>query len=93
MATRGVPYSFTRGLYDAQAPGRFRINPTIAFGDFRISKNNGALTALTNLPVVSPAGSQLVLFQLTAAEMTADRITILGVDQAGSEWTELMEHI
>jgi hypothetical protein len=91
--TYGQAYTFTRGLYDATGGGRFRVNPTLAAGDFRIAKDNGALVTLTNLPVVQPAGSQLVSFTLTAAEMTASRVTILGVDQAGNEWTEFMEHL
>jgi hypothetical protein len=93
MPPRGVAYSFSRGLYDATAGGQFRLNPTIAPGDFTISKDNGAFVNLTNLPVVSPPGSVLVLFQLTAAEMTADHIAVLGVDQAGGEWTQFLENI
>ena len=93
MPKRGVAYSFSRGLYDATVGGHFRVNPTIAAGDFKISKDSGAFVNIATLPVVSPAGSPLVLFQRTAAEMTADRVTILGVDQAGGEWTEFMEHI
>jgi hypothetical protein len=93
MPKRGVAYSFSRGLYHATLGGHFRVNPTIAAGDFQISKDSGAFVNLTNLPLVSPAGSPLVLFQLTAAEMTADRVTVLGVDQAGGEWSEFMEHL
>lgn len=93
MPKRGVAYSFPRGLYDATTGGHFRVNPTIAPGDFKLSKDGGAFVNLTTLPIVSPAGSPVVLFQLTAAEMTADRLTILGIDQAGTEWTEFMEHI
>jgi hypothetical protein len=92
MPKRGVAYSFSRGLYDATRAGHFRVNPTIVAGDFTLSKENGAFVPLTTLPVVSPVGSALVLFQLTAAEMTATRLTILGVDQAGGQWTEFMEH-
>lgn len=92
MPRRGVAYTFTRGLYDATTGGKFRVNPTIAVGDFKLSKDSGALVNLTTLPVVSPAGSQLVRFQLTAAEMTADRLTVVGADQAGGEWTDYMEH-
>lgn len=93
MPKRGVAYTFSRGLYDATQAGHFRVNPTIAAGDFRISKDGGAFVNLATLPVVSPVGSPLVVFQLTAAEMTATRLTILGVDQSGSEWTEFMEHV
>ena len=93
MPKRGVAYSFSRGLYDATTGGHFRVNPTIVAGDFKISKDGSAFVNLTTLPTVSPAGSPRVRFQLTAAEMTADRLTILGVDQSGGEWTEFMEHI
>lgn len=93
MPTRGVAYSFSRGLYDAAAPGHFRVNPTIAPGDFLLSQDNGPFVPLTLLPVVTPAGSSLVVFQLTAAEMTADRLAVWGRDQAGGEWTEVLEHI
>jgi hypothetical protein len=93
MPKRGVAYSFSRGLYDATVGGTFRVNPTIVAGDFKISKDSGAFVNLTTVPTVSPAGGPLVLFQLSAAEMTADRITILGVDQVGAEWTQFMEHI
>jgi hypothetical protein len=93
MPKRGVAYSLSRGLYDATTGGHFRVNPTIAAGDFKISKDSGAFVNLANLPTVAPAGSPLVVFSLTAAEMTANRVTILGIDQAGGEWTEFMEHI
>jgi hypothetical protein len=93
MPPRGVAYSFSRGLYDATTGGQFRVNPTIAPGDFTISKDNGAFVNLTNLPVVSPPGSVLVLFRLTADEMTADHIAVLGIDQAGGEWTQFLENI
>jgi hypothetical protein len=89
----GQAYTFTRGLYDTLGGGKFRANPTIAAGDFKIAKDNGALVNLTNLPVVLPAGSPLVSFTLTATEMTATRVTIVGIDQAGNEWTEFMEHL
>lgn len=90
---RGVAYQFTRTLYSLASPGSFQINPTIASGDFKLSKNNGTITNLTNPPVVSPAGSVLVLFSLTATEMTSDRIDIIGVDQAGDEWGPYHESI
>jgi hypothetical protein len=93
MPKRGAAYSFSRGLYDATTGGHFRVNPTIVAGDFKLSKDGGAFVNLANTPTVTPAGSVLVLFQLTAVEMTADRLTILGVDQAGGEWTEFMEHL
>jgi hypothetical protein len=93
MPAWGVSYRFSRGLYDAGNPGAFRFNPTIVPGDFTISKDNGPFVTLTHLPIVSPARSVLVLFRLTAAEMTAAHIAVLGIDQAGGEWTQFLEHI
>lgn len=92
MPKKNVAYSFNRVLFDAASPGHLKVNPTIAAGDFKLSKDNGALTNLTNLPAVSPAGSVLVRFQLTATEMNADRISLVGIDQAGNEWTDYHEY-
>lgn len=83
---KGVAYIFSRALYSTASPGDFQVNPTIAAGDFKVSKDNGALVNLTNLPTVAPAGGVLVQFSLTAIEMTADRYDVVGIDQAGNEW-------
>jgi hypothetical protein len=83
---KGVTYTLTRTLFSTASPGAFQVNPTIAAGDFRLSKDNGTLANLTNLPTVTPAGSVLVRFVFTAAEMTADALDMVGIDQAGNEW-------
>jgi hypothetical protein len=85
---KAVAYVTTIALYDAAVPGALKANPTIASGDFKISKDNGALANLTNLPSVSPAGSVMLQLSLTSTEMNADRISIVGIDQAGAEWTD-----
>lgn len=90
---KGVAYTFPRGLFDSTTGGKFKVNPTIAAGDFKISKDFGAFANLANLPTVQPAGSTVVVFSLTATEMTADHITIQGIDQAGNEWTDFLEHL
>ncbi len=68
----------------------FVINPTIAAGDFQVSKDGGALVNLATLPVVAPAASALVKIELSAAEMTADNIAIIGIDAAGAEWEDIL---
>src|SRR2546423_12550622 len=88
---KGVAYTFTRGLFSTASPGNFQVNPTIAVGDFKISKDGGAYANLTNLPTVTPAGSVSVQFVLTAPEMTADSVVVVGIDQAGGEWGDLLE--
>jgi hypothetical protein len=66
----------------------FQPNPTLAAGDVKISKDGGALANIAALPVVTPAGSRLVRVSLSAAELQAQRIAVLFVDQAGAEWED-----
>lgn len=88
---RAKAYAFNLALVDATTTTRIKKTPTIdgAGADFRISKDNGTLAALTNLPVESPAGSGQVLISLTASEMDADRVTVLCIDATSTpEWCD-----
>lgn len=67
-----------------------KSNPTIAAGDFKVSKDGGALANLTTLPSVTPASSVLVKIDLSATEMTADNVTVVCSDAAGAEWCDLV---
>lgn len=78
------------GLADRASSHAFKVNPTIASGDFKVSKDGGALTNLTTTPSVEPAGSVMVKLTLSAAEMNADNVTIVGIDAAGAEWGDFM---
>lgn len=84
---KGVAYEFPLGLDSILGPG-FQVNPTLQAGDFQISKDFGAFANLATLPVVTPAGSSSVKVNLSATEMTADKILIEAKDAAGSEWEE-----
>lgn len=76
-------------LSDASDSLSFKSNPTLAAGDFKISKDGGALNNLTNLPTVTPSGSVIVSLSLTATEMNADRVVIVGIDQTSNkEWAD-----
>lgn len=76
-------------LQDLSASGSFKATPTIAAGDWKIDKDGGGFTNLTNLPTVDPAGSVGVKLNLTATEMTADVVTIVGIDQTSpKEWAD-----
>jgi len=88
LPKRGEAYDFQVSLGDALSSD-FKVNPTIAAGDFKISKDDGALVNLANLPVVTPAGSVLVRIDLTATEMTASKVAIVGIDVAGDEWDDV----
>jgi len=79
-----VAYDFPPiSLVDVGASNSFLLNPTIVAGDFKISKNRGTLANLETLPVVGPSGSSLVNVTLSATEMTADKIAIVGIDSGG----------
>lgn len=86
-------YSFYVSLADAADPSSFKVDPTIAEGDFKISIDSGALANLTNLPAASPSGSSLVLVSLTADEMNGAKINIQAIDVAGDEWQSLVASI
>jgi hypothetical protein len=78
-------------LKDYAIPGSFKINPTIASGDFKVDKDGGGLTSLATTPSVSPASSVCVLIELSATEMNADVVTIVGIDQTSpKEWADFI---
>lgn len=76
-------------LVDAASPLSFKTNPTIASGDFKISKDGGAFANLATLPAVTPTGGVAVKIELSSTEMNADNVMIVGVDQtATKEWAD-----
>lgn len=77
-------------LQDLGALGSFKAAPTIAAGDFKVSKDGGALANLETLPTNEPAGSIWVKVTLSATEMNADNVAVQGIDQTASkEWADL----
>jgi len=81
-------------LADATTPTSFKVDPTIASGDFKVSKDGGTLTNLATLPTVEPAGSVMVKLTLSATEMNADNVTIVGIDQTSTkEWADFALNI
>lgn len=90
IAKKGIAYTFYVTLVDSADPTVFKDSPTMATGDFKISKDGGAFANLATLPVVSPAGSPMVKVVLNATEMDADEVNILARDQTGAEWFELV---
>lgn len=87
---KGEDFEIYVALEDAVKPGSFKANPTIAAGDFKISKDTGALVNLATLPTVSPASSIWVRIQLSATEMTADNAKVQCIDQTSpKQWADL----
>lgn len=99
MATSNPPYkneAFTFGtpVEDYANPGNFKVNPTIAAGDWKISKDDGAFANLATTPTVSPAGSTRIKITLSADEMNADNVSIQGIDQTSpKEWSDFFLEI
>jgi hypothetical protein len=76
-------------LRDYANPGNFKTSPTIAAGDFMVSKDGGAFANCTNLPAVEPAASEFVEIILTTTEMDADDVVVRWKDQtAPKEWAD-----
>lgn len=78
------------GVVDSADTGIFKVNPTIAAGDFQVSIDFGALANLATLPVVAPAGSALIKIVLSQSEMNGDKIAIHCNDAAGGEWDDVI---
>lgn len=83
---KGQAFETDIHLESQGTPGTFQANPTLATGDVKVVKDNGAENNLTTLPTVSPASGKTVRVQLSATEMDADKVTVIFSDAAGSEW-------
>ncbi len=78
-------------LEDYANPGNLKSSPTLASGDFKVSKDGGALSNLTTLPVNEPASSVLVTIALSSTEMNADVVSVVCIDQTSpKEWADLV---
>lgn len=67
----------------------FKANPTLAVGDSKISKDDGAF-ANTSVPTVTPAAGKKVKLVLTAVQMQAKVVSVILSDVAGAEWEDQM---
>src|SRR5688572_29640334 len=76
-------------LQDFANPGRIKSNPTIAAGDFTVSKDYGAFASLSTLPDVEPNSTVGVRVQMSSTEMNADGVLIVWKDQTEPpEWAD-----
>lgn len=88
---KGQDFIIRFALPDINTPGSFKSDPTIAAGDFKVDKDGGGLTNLNTTPTVDPAGTVLVKLTLSATEMNADVVTVVGIDQtAAKEWADFV---
>lgn len=76
-------------LRDAADNLSLKSSPTLATGDFKISKDGGAFANLTTLPTVTPSASVSVKLDLSATEMNADQVLITWIDPTDpKEWAD-----
>lgn len=88
---KGEDFVIYIALSKASDPSRFQADPTIAAGDFKVKKDAGSPANLTTLPAVDSAGEVSVKITLSATEMNADNVTIIGVDQTDPpEWADFL---
>ena len=88
---KGEEFKIRIALSDASDPKSFKSSPSLATGDFKVDKDGAGLTNLTTDAAVDPAGTVLVLVSLSATEMNADVVTIVGIDQtATKEWADIV---
>jgi len=90
LPKKGVAYTDYIPLIDTLDPTKFKVNPTIAEGDFKISKDGGDYEDLTTVPVVTPTGSRTVKISLSATEMDADNVNVQAIDVIDNEWQEVI---
>ena len=91
---KGVTFNFPVSLVSQGDTDVFQTTVTITTADVWVSKDGGAFAAAAAAPTelltggAAPTG---VLWQnLTAAEMTADVVTVLYHDAAGAQWQDAL---
>lgn len=89
FAVKGAAYVFGGGLL-ARSNGQLKAAPTLASGDFKVSKDGGAFANLATLPSVQPSGGVRIKIALSASEMDADEVVVTAIDGAGDEWHDRM---
>lgn len=87
---RAQAFTFDAAVVDQANRPQFRNIPTLAAGDVTVSLDGGAFNNITALPT---ANGRQVRVALSAAEMTADRVTVLFSDVAGAEWDDLLVEV
>lgn len=76
-------------LLESYTTGDIQGTPTIASGDWMISKDGGTFNNLATLPDQEPDSTNQLRIRLSESELDADWVTIRGVDQTTEkEWED-----
>ncbi len=87
VAKRAVAWKGEISLVTQADTKLFQSNPTLATGDVKVAKDDGALANLTTLPY-STNSDKRVEVALSATEMTADNVYVIFSDAAGAQWCD-----
>ena len=85
---RGVGFSFSTGLVSVADTDKLQAAPTLAAGDVVILKDLVLDGNIDTLPVAVTSATKVLNVTLSAAEMTADIVTVIFSDAAGDEWQD-----
>ena len=90
--TYGVEYITYVSLVSQADTKKFQSNPTLAAGDVKICRGDGAPANLNTLPVVDADFQTRVKVTISSTEMTeaSGKITLHFIDAADAEWCDLM---
>jgi len=83
----GVAHTFYAVL-PVEGGSAFQANPTLASGDFKISKDGGAFSNLSALPTVAPGSGVQISITLTATECEFTRAVVTAIDTATKQWKD-----
>ena len=85
---RNVAANFDAPLIDSAGRPNYKSSATLAAGDIKVINDGGAPVNITALPTeIGTTG--VYRFSLTASEMDATTVAVVGVDAAGGEWDPL----
>lgn len=86
---KGAAFTHYMGLVSQADTDIFKTSVTFAAGDVTVSKDGGAFTNITTLPVEIGTSGVLAV-GLSATEMTADVVAVRLHDAAGDEWQDAL---
>lgn len=87
---KGAAFSFELSLVSQADTDTFQDNPTLAAGDVKVIKDGTLDGNIDTLPTAVTSLTRVITVALSADEMTADRVTVLFHDAAGSEWQDAL---
>ena len=90
---KGIAYTFYVSLTSQADVKLFQAAPTLAAGDVVVIKDGVLDGNIDTLPTAVTSATRVIAVALSAAEMTADTVTVIFSDAAGAQWCDLVVDI